>query len=149
MKKRRAPVSASNTPANHFGGSFGPNEWLVDEMYERYQQDPSSVDKAWWDFFADYTPPAEAAKVVVASAPTPGVPPIPKSSNATTPPVVPTATQVVVTPVEPAAPRPTQVVQAPQTATTATPADPVVKPIPTLETPGASSFDPILSLIHI
>ena len=59
MKKRRAPVSASNTPANHFGGSFGPNEWLVDEMYERYQQDPTSVDKAWWDFFADYTPPAQ------------------------------------------------------------------------------------------
>jgi 2-oxoglutarate dehydrogenase E1 component len=30
---------------------FGANEWLVDEMYEKYQQDPNSVDKAWWDFF--------------------------------------------------------------------------------------------------
>src|SRR5689334_14304716 len=30
---------------------FGANEWLVDEMYERYQRDPDSVDKAWWDFF--------------------------------------------------------------------------------------------------
>ena len=26
---------------------FGANEWLVDEMYERYQRDPASVDKAW------------------------------------------------------------------------------------------------------
>ncbi len=30
---------------------FGANEWLVDEMYERYRKDPESVDKAWWDFF--------------------------------------------------------------------------------------------------
>ncbi len=36
--------------------SFGANEWLVDEMFERYQQDPSSVDKAWWAFFENYTP---------------------------------------------------------------------------------------------
>ena len=140
-------MSASNTPANHFGGSFGPNEWLVDEMYERYQQDPTSVDKAWWDFFADYTPPAAAAAAATQSAPTAGVPPIPKSSNATTPPVVPTATQVVVTPAQPvaeaAAPRANQVVQAPQASTGATPADPIVKPIPTLVTPSASTLEPI------
>jgi 2-oxoglutarate dehydrogenase E1 component len=30
---------------------FGANEWLVDEMYEKYQKDPDSVDKVWWDFF--------------------------------------------------------------------------------------------------
>jgi 2-oxoglutarate dehydrogenase E1 component len=35
---------------------FGPNEWLVDELYQRYLADPSSVDKAWWSFFADYRP---------------------------------------------------------------------------------------------
>jgi 2-oxoglutarate dehydrogenase E1 component len=141
-------VSASNTPANHFGGSFGPNEWLVDEMYERYQQDPSSVDKAWWDFFADYTPPAQTTN---GSAPKAGTPPIPKSSTSTTPPVVPTATQIVApTPAAPVAPvvttpapQATQVVQAPQTATTAMPADPIVKPIPTLVTPSASTLEPI------
>ncbi|HET8616535.1 MAG TPA: multifunctional oxoglutarate decarboxylase/oxoglutarate dehydrogenase thiamine pyrophosphate-binding subunit/dihydrolipoyllysine-residue succinyltransferase subunit [Actinomycetales bacterium] len=36
--------------------AFGPNEWLVDELYQRYQEDRNSVDKAWWQFFADYTP---------------------------------------------------------------------------------------------
>ncbi|MDA0562921.1 multifunctional oxoglutarate decarboxylase/oxoglutarate dehydrogenase thiamine pyrophosphate-binding subunit/dihydrolipoyllysine-residue succinyltransferase subunit [Streptomonospora sp. S1-112] len=33
---------------------FGPNEWLVEELYEKYLNDPNSVDKAWWNFFADY-----------------------------------------------------------------------------------------------
>ena len=30
---------------------FGPNEWLVDEIYQQYLKDPKSVDRAWWDFF--------------------------------------------------------------------------------------------------
>ena len=146
-------MSASNTPANHFGGSFGPNEWLVDEMYERYQQDPASVDKAWWDFFSDYTPPTQTSPQAPSAAPSAGTPPIPKSSQATTPPVVPTTTQVVATqvvvpvpsaaPVAPVAAQPIHVVQAPQSTTVPTPADPIIKPIPTLITPGASTLEPI------
>src|SRR2546423_3567340 len=34
--------------------TFGPNAWLVDEMYEQYRQDPSSVSESWQEFFADY-----------------------------------------------------------------------------------------------
>src|SRR5438132_12260784 len=34
--------------------AFGPNAGLVDEMYERYRADPSSVGESWRDFFADY-----------------------------------------------------------------------------------------------
>ncbi|WP_199551236.1 multifunctional oxoglutarate decarboxylase/oxoglutarate dehydrogenase thiamine pyrophosphate-binding subunit/dihydrolipoyllysine-residue succinyltransferase subunit [Streptomyces sp. N35] len=41
--------------------AFGPNEWLVDEIYQQYLQDPNSVDRAWWDFFADYKPGGNAA----------------------------------------------------------------------------------------
>ncbi|MFD6950786.1 alpha-ketoglutarate decarboxylase [Nocardiopsis sp. TSRI0078] len=41
---------------------FGPNEWLVEELYQKYLNDPNSVDKAWWNFFADYKP-AETAGV--------------------------------------------------------------------------------------
>src|SRR5438270_6952111 len=33
--------------------TFGPNAWLVDEMYERYRADPLSVSESWRDFFAD------------------------------------------------------------------------------------------------
>ena len=131
----------ANTPANHFGGSFGPNEWLVQEMYERYQSDPSSVDKAWWDFFADFKGNSSLNGAVISSTPAtkPGTPPIPKSQLAkpapaaavVTPPVV--IAPVVVEKVEP-------VVVA---STTFKPADPIVKPIPTLVTPGASSVEPL------
>lgn len=137
-------MSVSNTPANHFGGSFGPNEWLVDEMYERYQQDPASVDKAWWDFFADYTPTAPISAGINMPTPKAGTPPIPKSSSATTPPVVPTAIQIVTPAVTHSdQPKLSPVVQAPATTASAMPADPVVKPIPTLSAPAASTLEPI------
>jgi multifunctional 2-oxoglutarate metabolism enzyme len=32
------------------------NAWLVEEMYEQYQEDPSALSKGWRDFFADYRP---------------------------------------------------------------------------------------------
>ena len=35
---------------------FGANDWLVDELYQQYLEDKESVDPAWWEFFADYTP---------------------------------------------------------------------------------------------
>ena len=37
-------------------GSFGANAGLVDEMYERFRSDPSSVSASWRDFFEDYRP---------------------------------------------------------------------------------------------
>ncbi|TAN22587.1 MAG: multifunctional oxoglutarate decarboxylase/oxoglutarate dehydrogenase thiamine pyrophosphate-binding subunit/dihydrolipoyllysine-residue succinyltransferase subunit [Actinomycetota bacterium] len=40
-------------------GAFGPNAWLVDEMYEQFQNDPSSVSPSWQEFFADYKPISE------------------------------------------------------------------------------------------
>src|SRR6476620_1710819 len=36
--------------------AFGPNEWLVDELYEQYKNDKNSVDKVWWSLFEDYQP---------------------------------------------------------------------------------------------
>jgi 2-oxoglutarate dehydrogenase E1 component len=155
-------ATGSNTPANHFGGSFGPNEWLVDEMYERFLADPNSVDAAWGEFFSDYTPNGSAAsnssaasngKVIptLDNAPKGGNPPLPKkvadpatlqvpvaatqvSAQAT--PVAPVAQATPVAPVAQATP------VAPS-ATFRTPADPIVKPIPTLVSPGASTLEPI------
>ncbi|MDQ1483196.1 MAG: multifunctional 2-oxoglutarate metabolism enzyme, partial [Actinomycetota bacterium] len=43
-------------PSNNPMADFGPNEWLVDELYQQYLQDKNSVDKAWWEFFEDYRP---------------------------------------------------------------------------------------------
>ncbi|MFJ7202354.1 multifunctional oxoglutarate decarboxylase/oxoglutarate dehydrogenase thiamine pyrophosphate-binding subunit/dihydrolipoyllysine-residue succinyltransferase subunit [Streptomyces sp. NPDC098789] len=50
-------AESGKTPAS----GFGANEWLVDEIYQQYLQDPNSVDRAWWDFFADYKPGGVAA----------------------------------------------------------------------------------------
>jgi len=36
----------------------GPNAGYVLDQYERYQQDPSSVDAGWQEFFRSFTPPA-------------------------------------------------------------------------------------------
>ena len=133
--------AGANTPANHFGGSFGPNEWLVQEMYERYQSDPASVDKAWWDFFADFKGNSSLNGVVISPTPTskPGTPPIPKSQIAKS-----ASAQPAPTPPAVVAPVAVEKVEQTQVATTTfKPADPVVKPIPTLITPGASTVEPL------
>ena len=46
--------AAPESPAGQ--ADFGANEWLVEELYQRYLSDPGSVDRAWWSFFADYQP---------------------------------------------------------------------------------------------
>ena len=35
---------------------FGANSWLVEEMYERYRDEPETLSAAWRDFFSDYMP---------------------------------------------------------------------------------------------
>ncbi|MFD2090524.1 multifunctional oxoglutarate decarboxylase/oxoglutarate dehydrogenase thiamine pyrophosphate-binding subunit/dihydrolipoyllysine-residue succinyltransferase subunit [Blastococcus deserti] len=51
------PSPASSSPV----AGFGTNEWLVEEMYQQYLADPSSVDQAWHEFFADYRPGSPVA----------------------------------------------------------------------------------------
>jgi len=46
--------------SSRIAAAFGPNEWLVDEIYQQFLTDPASVDPAWWDFFADYVPTEHA-----------------------------------------------------------------------------------------
>jgi 2-oxoglutarate decarboxylase len=73
---------------------FGPNQWLVDELYQQYLADPQSVDPAWHGFFEDYrpsegsggpstipVPPPDAAAVHLEPAPAPptGVQPQPSA----------------------------------------------------------------------
>ncbi|MFE9255427.1 multifunctional oxoglutarate decarboxylase/oxoglutarate dehydrogenase thiamine pyrophosphate-binding subunit/dihydrolipoyllysine-residue succinyltransferase subunit [Streptomyces sp. NPDC006879] len=61
----QSPSNPSTTPERDGGknpaAGFGANEWLVDEIYQQYLQDPNSVDRAWWDFFADYKSGAAGA----------------------------------------------------------------------------------------
>ena len=120
---------------------FGANDWLVDEMYEQYLANPSSVDPAWVEYFKNNKP----GSPVTAAAPNKGVPPVPKAQQKAAQPA-----PVVSQPAPVTAPTPAHVAPAPQqpvlreTATSQpTPADPVVKPVPVLITPSASSLEPI------
>ena len=58
VKEANPAVSTQQTSQDNPLADFGPNEWIVDEMYQRYLADPTSVDHAWHDFFADYRPGA-------------------------------------------------------------------------------------------
>jgi multifunctional 2-oxoglutarate metabolism enzyme len=52
----KAVPSVPSSSVSSQSGQFGPNEWLVEEMYQRFLDDPAAVDPAWHDFFADYRP---------------------------------------------------------------------------------------------
>ncbi|MEO8094191.1 MAG: 2-oxo acid dehydrogenase subunit E2, partial [Pseudolysinimonas sp.] len=50
-----SPVTGT-VPEDGNSGEFGANEWLVDEMYERYLVDKNSVDQSWWPILEAYHP---------------------------------------------------------------------------------------------
>src|SRR5215471_10481203 len=84
------------------GGSFGPNAWLVDDMYDRFLADPESVSESWREFFTDYKPGSVPAPPQTTSPPQPSEPAPSAPSAAATPaavtaraptPTVPAATE--------------------------------------------------------
>ena len=117
---------------------FGANDWLVEEMYERYQADPTSVEPSWIEFFKTYNPGA-AATTSAPKAGTPPVPPVPKATQQVLTPAPSTlAAPVVSTPVATPAP-----VAAAPVVSTPTPAQAPVKPAPVLITPDAATMEPL------
>ncbi|MHB8220557.1 MAG: multifunctional oxoglutarate decarboxylase/oxoglutarate dehydrogenase thiamine pyrophosphate-binding subunit/dihydrolipoyllysine-residue succinyltransferase subunit [Acidimicrobiales bacterium] len=83
-------------------GSFGPNAWLVDDMYDRYIADPSSVSESWREFFFGYHPaPVPPAPGMPPVPPAPGMPPVPPA------PGMPPVPRAAPEPTLPAAPEPT------------------------------------------
>jgi 2-oxoglutarate decarboxylase len=73
-------TQSSRSSADQSTPDFGPNEWLVDELYQKYLEDPNSVDRAWWNFFADYQPDRPAKTTDGAAASPPTAPPAPQAS---------------------------------------------------------------------
>jgi 2-oxoglutarate dehydrogenase E1 component len=99
------------------GRDFGPNEWLVDELYQKYQADPGSVDRAWWNFFADYHPkPAEPPRAAAAPPGTATQRPATQAPGAPSAPGVPGNVGNVGTANAPARPAPAKTPAAPQGA---------------------------------
>ena len=149
---------------------FGANEWLVDEMYERYLSDPTSLEPSWIEFFKTYNPNSSSSSssavsstsAPISGAPRGGVPPTPKAASAPVTPAPVTPAPVVSAPVAtpaasapatsaPAAATPAPAAQSPATQKlvrdrslqSPTPADPIVKPVPVLSTPDAARLEPI------
>ncbi len=87
-------MAAEHNPAN----LVGTNAWLVDEMYEQFLADTTSVSESWREFFADYRPgggtaspaPPSTASAAVPVVATPAAAPVPVATVApaadTTPP---------------------------------------------------------------
>ncbi|WP_326759473.1 multifunctional oxoglutarate decarboxylase/oxoglutarate dehydrogenase thiamine pyrophosphate-binding subunit/dihydrolipoyllysine-residue succinyltransferase subunit [Streptomyces phaeochromogenes] len=135
----QSPSNSSTSTEDQAGkknpaAAFGPNEWLVDEIYQQYLQDPNSVDRAWWDFFADYKPggvaasapsgtaaagaagtttvaPAAPAAPAAQAAPAPAAPAAPKPAAAA--PAKPAAAAPAAAPAKPAAAKPAAAKAAP------------------------------------
>jgi multifunctional 2-oxoglutarate metabolism enzyme len=129
---------SSQTSSGPLAG-FGPNEWLVDEIYQQYLRDKSSVDPAWWDFFEDYQP----ADVTLPKPPKPAgdgeadtLEPLPE----TTPPPEASAAAPAAPPEAPAAPpaAPAPAPAAPTNGQATAPAAPAAPPAtPPVTTPAA------------
>ncbi|MEU9979933.1 multifunctional oxoglutarate decarboxylase/oxoglutarate dehydrogenase thiamine pyrophosphate-binding subunit/dihydrolipoyllysine-residue succinyltransferase subunit [Streptomyces sp. NPDC050856] len=135
--------------------AFGPNEWLVDEIYQQYLQDPNSVDRAWWDFFADYKPgtsgsadkpagegAAAAGAAGTTTQPAPTSPAAPQAPAAPATPAQPAAAA----PAQPQAPKPAAAAAqpaaqapAPQARATAEPAAKAAEARPAAEKPAAKA----------
>ncbi|HEV7238787.1 MAG TPA: multifunctional oxoglutarate decarboxylase/oxoglutarate dehydrogenase thiamine pyrophosphate-binding subunit/dihydrolipoyllysine-residue succinyltransferase subunit [Thermoanaerobaculia bacterium] len=74
--------------------AFGANIAFIEELYEKFRTDPSSVSASWREFFADYEPqPGEEEPDVenVATAPAPQPTPTPAAPRPTPVPPPPTA----------------------------------------------------------
>jgi multifunctional 2-oxoglutarate metabolism enzyme len=71
-------------------GAFGPNAWLVEDMYDRYRVDPTSVSESWREFFADYrppgSPPAPSGALTREATPAASIPATPAASIPAAPP---------------------------------------------------------------
>ena len=78
------PLAPENlTASNEQTDEFGANDWLIDEMYQAYRENPDSVDPRWQQFFAERAAAPANGAAVRAEAP-PG--PAPTAKSETTPP---------------------------------------------------------------
>jgi 2-oxoglutarate dehydrogenase E1 component len=112
---------------------FGANEWLVDEMFEQYQKDPTSVGAEWAAYFAGQngkngTPAAAAA------APAPAAPAAPAAAP---------ATPAVTAPIPVAKPRPDNTKAAEPAKGTTSPAPRDPKPTAPVTTNDDPTYAPL------
>ena len=58
------------------GFLFGSNSVFIEELYQKYLEDPSSVDPSWVEFFkdqVDFAPMKSTSKIIIKDRPKPEV----------------------------------------------------------------------------
>ncbi|MBB5166137.1 2-oxoglutarate decarboxylase [Mycobacterium sp. AZCC_0083] len=81
---------------------FGQNEWLVEEMYRKFREDPSSVDPSWHEFLVDYSPEPTTDATASNGNGQPSAPSTPPPAPAAAPPAPKAATPAASAPAKPA-----------------------------------------------
>ncbi len=120
--------------ASDGAGAFGPNAWLVEDMYDSFRNDPTSVSESWREFFADYRP----ASAPVAEPPVIAAPSVSPSPAAATSPTAPRS------PAPDAPPAAPPMATAPATAVTSgATTQPATAPPPAAAVPVLESAQPL------
>ncbi|MEU5111490.1 multifunctional oxoglutarate decarboxylase/oxoglutarate dehydrogenase thiamine pyrophosphate-binding subunit/dihydrolipoyllysine-residue succinyltransferase subunit [Streptomyces longwoodensis] len=149
-----APTTDADQAGKNPAAAFGPNEWLVDEIYQQYLQDPNSVDRAWWDFFADYKPgapsgPAAAGTAATGAAgttptPAPAAPAAPAAQTPAAAPAAPApAAPAQAAPAAPAAKAPAAPAPAKPAAAAPAAKPAAAKAAPAAEAPAGPEYVPL------
>ncbi|HXQ19884.1 MAG TPA: multifunctional oxoglutarate decarboxylase/oxoglutarate dehydrogenase thiamine pyrophosphate-binding subunit/dihydrolipoyllysine-residue succinyltransferase subunit [Acidimicrobiales bacterium] len=133
-------VAEPPPPPNAASGSFGPNAWLVEDMYDRYLVEPASVGESWREFFSGSrlgpapqphvveAPPSVAPSEVVTSVPANGAGRV----------AIEVASAPVAAPVSPSGPAPTETPTHSLEAIPAPPAEPARTEAAVRAEPGAA-----------
>ncbi|HWH26312.1 MAG TPA: multifunctional oxoglutarate decarboxylase/oxoglutarate dehydrogenase thiamine pyrophosphate-binding subunit/dihydrolipoyllysine-residue succinyltransferase subunit [Pseudolysinimonas sp.] len=114
-----SPVTGT-VPDDGNSGEFGANEWLVDEMYERFKVDRNSVDRSWWPILESYHPVTDTPVDPTPTAVLPVIPEAAATSNPEAPVAQTPETQIPETQI-PEAQTPEAQTPAADAATTTTP----------------------------
>ncbi|WP_284979710.1 multifunctional oxoglutarate decarboxylase/oxoglutarate dehydrogenase thiamine pyrophosphate-binding subunit/dihydrolipoyllysine-residue succinyltransferase subunit [Arthrobacter sp. fls2-241-R2A-200] len=116
-------------PSHRLPEEFGGNEWLVDELYERYQQDKKSVDSKWWPLFESFAAADGPSSNGTSAAPA--------AANPTTQ-VLPVVTPAAAPPAAPSQPAAAPSAAA---ATPAAPSQPAAAPASEKKAPATAAKD--------
>ena len=108
-----ANEATTEATAEAIAADFGPNEWLVHEIWQQYQTDPASVSPEWREFLSDYRPdPIGSAPAGSTNGSSPngsspnGSSPNPSTNGSTTPAAAAQAPVIHKTPVAAKVPAP-------------------------------------------
>ena len=147
----QSPDQQSQETPSALPAGFGANDWLVDEMYDRFSADPGSVPTEWATWFAEHGDaaragnghPASAAAAPSTAAEAPDAPPAAAAAPPAAASVPPAESAAAARPAPVARPRPAAEAAEPARGTSS----PVAKD-PAPSAPAAASDEPTYTVLR-